>query len=85
MALALTLNGKNRNANVHLTSARRRIRVALHYARVAFASRFPLRRHPLRTVLVPRVGLRRGCITRWRRSGSRYALTLIRVLINLLI
>lgn len=52
------------------------IRVALHYARVAFASRFPLRRHyvgiPPRTELASHVGLRRRCITRRRRSYSRY-------------
>lgn len=72
----ITLNSKNWNAPIlPLHLARRRIRVALHYARFAFAPRFPLRRHyvgiPLRTELAPRVELRPRCITR-RRSYSRY-------------
>jgi len=70
----ITLNNKNWNANVHFTL--HAIRVALHYVRVAFASHFLLRRHyvdiPPRTEFVPSVGLRRGCITRWRWLCSRY-------------
>lgn len=58
----------NRNDSLHPAHLRVHY-VALHYACVAFASRFPLRRHyvgiPFRTELMPRVGLRRRCITRW--------------------
>lgn len=48
MCLCITLNGKNRNANVHLD--RHCIRVALRC--IAFASRFTLRRHYVGIVFV---------------------------------
>lgn len=76
-ALALTSTHyvkqqKDRKANNHLHPARLRIHVAWHYTRVAFASRFPLRRHyvgiPLRT---------EHHASRWITSALHYTLAAV--------
>lgn len=82
-ALAFTLTHyvkqqKDRNANNHLHPARLRIHTALHYTRVAFASRFPLRRH---YVGIPLRAEYRA--SRWITSALHCTLAAVRIHVTL--